>query len=267
MTTACSPAGRDTAPDPSTAAADAEAGWFGDQPVDPSAKTGRVHAVFDSVARRYDLMNDLMSGGIHRLWKRRFIDRIAPRDGRTVLDVAGGTGDIALAMVRRAPAAEVIVCDLTEAMVRVGRDRMIDQGVADRIRPMVGNAEQLPLPDRSVDTYTIAFGLRNVSRIDTALREARRVLRPGGRFFCLEFSRVTDPALERLYQAYSFQVIPRIGAVVTRDRDSYRYLVESIRRHPDQAALAGRMEAAGLARVAYENLTFGVAAIHSGWRL
>lgn len=258
---------RRPAPDTSGADYNREAGWFGDQPVDPSAKTDRVHDVFERVAKRYDLMNDLMSGGVHRLWKHRFVNQVRPGAGQTLLDVAGGTGDIAIALARHAPGSTVITCDLTEAMVRVGRDRSIDQGLASQVNPLVGNAESIPLPDRSVDTYTIAFGLRNVTRIDTALREARRVLKPGGQFHCLEFSRVTDRTLERLYKAYSFQVIPRIGAVVAKDRESYQYLVESIQRHPDQESLASRMTDAGFARVRYVNLTFGVAAIHSGWRL
>jgi demethylmenaquinone methyltransferase/2-methoxy-6-polyprenyl-1,4-benzoquinol methylase len=249
-----------------------EAGWFGDEPVDPGAKTGRVRDVFTSVARRYDLMNDLMSGGVHRLWKAAFIDAIRPRPGEVLLDVAGGTGDIAFRFLERARAqggapARALICDLTEGMVAVGRDRAIDHGLVSGIGHVVGNAESLPVADRSIDAYTISFGLRNVARIDDALREARRVLKPGGRFFCLEFSRVPDPLLSRAYGAYSRAVIPALGRLVARDEASYRYLIESIRRHPDQPTLAARMEGAGLARVRWRNLSAGIACIHSGWRL
>ncbi len=242
--------------------------WFGDRPVAPGEKTARVHDVFTSVARRYDLMNDLMSGGIHRLWKAAFLDAIRPRPGETLLDVAGGTGDIAFGFLDRAgPTSKALICDLTEGMVAVGRDRAIDRGRVTGLGHVVGNAECLPVADRSVDVYTISFGLRNVTRIDDALAEARRVLKPGGRFFCLEFSRVVEPMLARAYDAYSRAVIPALGRVVARDEESYRYLVESIRRFPDQATLAARIEAAGLSRVRWRNLSAGIACIHSGWRV
>jgi demethylmenaquinone methyltransferase/2-methoxy-6-polyprenyl-1,4-benzoquinol methylase len=255
-----------------TAHPNPEAAWFGDEPVDPGEKTARVQDVFSSVARRYDLMNDLMSGGVHRLWKAAFIDAVRPRPGELLLDVAGGTGDIAFRFLERAraqpgPAARALICDLTEGMVAVGRDRAIDRGIVAGIGHVVGNAESLPVADRSVDVYTISFGLRNVTRIDDALREARRVLKPGGRFFCLEFSRVPDPLLSRAYDAYSRAVIPQLGRFVARDEASYRYLIESIRRHPDQATLAARMEEAGLSRVRWRNLSAGIASIHSGWRI
>jgi demethylmenaquinone methyltransferase/2-methoxy-6-polyprenyl-1,4-benzoquinol methylase len=256
---------------PSSSARNAEAGWFGDTRVDPEAKTGLVGDVFRRVAGRYDLMNDLMSVGIHRAWKDQFADLVRPRAGERIVDVAGGTGDIAFRLHDRAPEAAILICDLTAPMVAVGRDRAIDRGItgglAGGVGFVCGNAEALPLPTASLDAYTIAFGLRNVSQIDTALAEAARVLKPGGRFYCLEFSKVVLAPLARAYDAYSRAVIPRLGALVARDRDSYAYLVESIRRFPDQASLARRMEAAGLKRARWRNLTAGIVAIHSGWRL
>jgi len=241
---------------------------FGYRRVPAAARDGLVRGVFDSVARRYDLMNDLMSGGVHRLWKAALIDMVAPRAGMHLLDVAGGTGDVASRFLDRAKGdARVTVCDINPSMLEVGRDRALDHGIARGIEWVCGTAEALPLPDMSVDAYTIAFGLRNVTHIDRALAEARRVLKPGGRFFCLEFSRVAVPFLGELYDRYSFSVVPRIGEVVTGDRAAYRYLVESIRKFPPQEALAGRIEAAGLERVAWRNLSGGIAAIHSAWRL
>jgi demethylmenaquinone methyltransferase/2-methoxy-6-polyprenyl-1,4-benzoquinol methylase len=245
-----------------------EARWFGFREVDPREKAPMVRQVFDRVARNYDLMNDLMSGGIHRLWKSTLIDLLRPRPGMNLVDVAGGTGDIALRFLGRAgEGAKVTVCDINEQMVRVGRDRAIDRGVLEGIAWVVGDAEKLPLADRSADAYTIAFGLRNVTRIDAALAEARRVLKPGGRFFCLEFSHVVLPGLKELYDHYSFSVLPRLGQAVAGDRDAYAYLVESIRRFPDQENLVRRIEAAGLARVRYRNLSAGIAAIHTAWRV
>jgi demethylmenaquinone methyltransferase/2-methoxy-6-polyprenyl-1,4-benzoquinol methylase len=241
---------------------------FGYRKVVEDEKSGLVRGVFDSVARRYDLMNDLMSGGIHRLWKHELIDRLNPRRGETVLDVAGGTGDVALGIAARTgDATRVVVCDLTPAMLETGRDRAIDRGVLHGIEWVCGDAERLPIASASVDAYTIAFGLRNVTRLDAALADARRVLKPGGRFFCLEFSQIVLPALARLYDLYSFSVLPRIGGFVTGDRDAYQYLVESIRRFPAQQALVERIEAAGLERPRYRNLSGGIAAIHSAWRL
>ena len=244
---------------------------FGFTDVPVGEKTARVGAVFDSVASRYDLMNDLMSGGVHRLWKATFVRRLGLRADAHVLDVAGGTGDIAFRMLDRlGPAGRVTVCDINREMLGVGATRAIDRGylpAAGRLAWVCGNAEALPVADMSVDTYTIAFGLRNVTRIDAALAEARRVLKPGGRFFCIEFSRVVVPLLGELYERYSFHVLPRIGQVVAQDRDAYQYLVESIRRFPPQDELVARMDAAGLARARYENLTGGIVAIHSGWRL
>ncbi len=251
----------------SDAASGPESRWFGARAVEPDEKTDLVRGVFSSVATRYDLMNDLMSGGIHRLWKARLIAAIRPRPGERLLDVAGGTGDISMRFLAAAgPEAGATICDLSEDMVRVGRDRAIDRGRVGGLDFVVGNAESLPIAEASVDVYTIAFGLRNVTRIDPALAEARRVLKPGGRFYCLEFSRVVLPVLRRLYDAYSYAAIPRLGALVAGDRDSYQYLVESIRKFPEQAALAERMTAAGLARAAWQNLSGGIAAIHTGWR-
>lgn len=241
--------------------------WFGFRQVASGEKASLVRGVFSSVAGRYDLMNDVMSAGVHRIWKSAMIDALAPRGGMTVLDVAGGTGDIALRITKRAPEAKVVIVDLTEAMVARGRDRAIDQGVQDRLLASVGDAQALPLPDRSVDAYTIAFGLRNVTDIDLALREARRVLKPGGRFLCLEFSRVVLPGLAELYETYSFRVLPWFGQVIARDRPAYEYLVESIRRFPPQEELVERMRAAGLARAGFRNLSGGIAALHSAWRV
>jgi demethylmenaquinone methyltransferase / 2-methoxy-6-polyprenyl-1,4-benzoquinol methylase len=243
-----------------------EASWFGNRPVDPSEKTGLVRDVFDKVASRYDLMNDLMSAGVHRAWKARFIRDLRPRPHETLLDVAAGTGDIAAGW-RKAGGGPALLCDINEAMLSQGRDRAFDRARISGMSWAVGNAEQLPFPDRSFDAYTIAFGLRNVTDIDAALSEARRVLKPGGRFFCLEFSRVAIAPLRRIYDAYSNAVIPRLGEIVAKDRESYAYLVESIRRFPNQAALIGRMEQAGFAFSAYRNLSAGVAAIHHARRI
>ena len=240
---------------------------FGYRRVRAEEKARLVRQVFDSVADRYDLMNDLMSGGVHRLWKAELVDRLAPREGQRVLDVAGGTGDIAQRVLARAPAAAVTVCDINESMLHRGRDRAIDAGILAGIDWVCGDAEALPLADGGVDAYTIAFGLRNVTQIEAALAEARRVLRPGGRFLCLEFSRVEAPLLDRLYDVYSFTVLPLLGQMVAGDREAYQYLVESIRRFPPQPELARLMEAAGFEQVSYRNLTGGIAALHSGWRL
>lgn len=242
-----------------------ESQWFGETSVSPEEKTRKVIGVFDSVASSYDIMNDLMSGGLHRLWKDHLIRRIRPKAGLHYLDVAGGTGDIAFRIRKKAGAdCRITLCDLNAEMLAVGRDRALDRGFGDDFEWVTGNAEALPLPDESVDVYTIAFGLRNVTHIDTALREALRVLKPGGRFYCLEFSRVNEPFLRRVYDAYSYRLIPKIGEIVAKDRDSYQYLVESIRKFPPQPELVRRMEAAGFRRCRFENLTFGVVAIHEG---
>lgn len=244
---------------------------FGFKTVSMADKRRLVRGVFDSVASRYDLMNDLMSGGIHRLWKDAMISWLAPRPGQHLLDVAGGTGDIAFRFLERAGGPEhgtrVTVCDLTPAMLAHGRDRAIDRGIVSGIDWISGNAECLPFADKCVDAYTIAFGIRNVADIPAALREAYRVLRPGGRFLCLEFSHVTVPALAKLYDVYSFSVLPRLGKIVAGDADSYQYLVESIRRFPDQQRFAAMIAEAGFANVKVRNLSGGIAALHSGWRL
>jgi demethylmenaquinone methyltransferase / 2-methoxy-6-polyprenyl-1,4-benzoquinol methylase len=239
---------------------------FGFRRVNPAEKAGMVRAVFDSVAPRYDLMNDLMSLGIHRAWKRIFVNDLQPSPTRSLLDLAGGTGDIAFGWLQRG-GGPVLLTDINRSMLSIGRDRALDNGFANDVGLVVADAERLPLPDRCVDRVSIAFGLRNCTDKLAVLREARRVLEPGGRFLCLEFSRPTVHALTRLYDAWSFRVLPRLGRVVAGDEDSYRYLAESIRTFPDQEALAGMMREAGLARIRVRNLSAGIAAIHSGWRL
>ncbi len=242
---------------------------FGFRTVAEAEKSGMVRAVFDAVAPKYDLMNDLMSAGIHRLWKSAMVDWLAPRPGQAIIDVAGGTGDIAFRLLDRMGdnARPVTICDINAEMLSAGRNRAVDQGRLTGVNWICGNAEALPFPDMSFDAYTIAFGLRNVTVIDQALTEARRVLKPGGRMLCLEFSQVLVPVLDKLYDAYSFQVLPWLGGLIANDREAYRYLAESIRRFPDQPALAARLKAAGLEQVKVRNLSGGIAALHSGWRI
>jgi demethylmenaquinone methyltransferase/2-methoxy-6-polyprenyl-1,4-benzoquinol methylase len=239
---------------------------FGFREVPRGQKASLVRQVFDSVAPRYDLMNDLMSLGIHRVWKRIFVNAIAASPRETLLDLAGGTGDIAFGALERG-AKQVILTDVNAEMLEVGRRRALDRGIVERIGFAVVDAERIPLPDRSVEKVSIAFGLRNCTDKDAVLREARRVLRPGGRFHCLEFSKLEIAALETLYETWNFRILPEIGARVAKDRASYEYLAESIAKFPDQPTLAGMMERAGLERVAYRNLSGGIVAIHSGWRL
>ncbi len=238
--------------------------WFGEKRVSPREKTGLVHNVFESVAPRYDLMNDLMSVGMHRLWKDRLVRMIRPRPGLAYLDVAGGTGDIAFRIKKYAKHAAITVCDINGHMLETGKDRAADRGWLEDFEWVEGNAESLPFPDSSFDVYTIAFGLRNVTHIDMALKEAARVLKPGGRFFCLEFSHVGQPILAKIYDLYSFSVIPKIGRMVANDESSYQYLVESIRKFPGQRDLARRMSESGFRSVKFFNLSGGIVAIHQG---
>ena len=240
---------------------------FGYQTVPEDEKAGRVHGVFSSVASRYDVMNDAMSLGIHRLWKDAMLDWLAPRDGQRLLDVAGGTGDIAFRFLSRAPGAEATVCDMTEGMLVAGRRRAEAEDLSDRLDWVAGDAMALPFGSGSFDAYTISFGIRNVTRIPDALSEAYRVLRPGGRLMVLEFSQLPNPMLQKAYDLYSFNVIPRMGQAIAGDRDSYQYLVESIRQFPDQDRFAGMIRDAGFANVKYRNLSMGIAALHSGWKI
>ena len=241
-----------------TQAQNPESGWFGYEAVGAGEKTGRVRGVFSSVAGKYDLMNDLMSLGIHRLWKRVLLRAIAPVAGEQILDVAGGTGDIALSILKRTQGkARVTVCDLTPAMLTAGRARALDTGWRNAIEWVEGDAADLPFADRSFDAYNISFGLRNVARIDDALREAARVLKPGGRFTCLEFAPVEAKGLKEIYDLYSFTVLPWLGEKIAGDRASYQYLAESIRQFPAPDALAVRLERAGLRR--------GAAYASDGW--
>jgi len=244
---------------------------FGYETIDLGDKQGRVNEVFDKVAQRYDLMNDLMSGGLHRAWKSVMVEWLSPpRTARDfhMIDVAGGTGDIAFRTLERAGGgAHVTVCDISQAMVGVGARRAKAQGFSTKTDFTVGNAENLGFPDQKFDAYTIAFGIRNVPRIEQALEEAYRVLKFGGRFLCLEFSTVNMPGLDALYDAFSFQAIPLMGQLVTGDGDPYRYLVESIRKFPPPERFKSMIERAGFEHVTYRPLSGGIAAIHSGWRL
>lgn len=244
-----------------------EENFFGFRPVDASHKEDLVKGVFNNVAENYDTMNDAMSLGVHRLWKRRFIQEAAPRSNEKMLDVAGGTGDIAFLARKKAPDLDVTVCDINEEMLRVGQRRAIDRGHMNEIGFVTGNAEHLPFPDHSFDIYTISFGLRNVTHIDKALSEAFRVLKPGGRMLVLEFSDVKVPLLNKIYDLYSFHIIPKLGKAIAKDEDSYQYLVESIRQFPDQKNLAERMRAAGFEKIRWTNLSGGIAAIHKGWKI
>ena len=239
---------------------------FGSEKVSFAEKTQRVQDVFRRVASKYDLMNDLMSLGIHRLWKDRLVGSLdLPRNGR-ILDCAGGTGDIAVRLTRTWPHlnCEIIVCDLTFDMISVGRDRAINQGILHPIKWLCGTAENLPFSDNAFDLYIIAYGLRNVARIDSALAEAFRVLKPGGRFLCLEFSHLAFPPLQKLYDLYSFSVLPLLGKWVANDRAAYEYLAESIRQFPSQESLTGMIEAGGFSSPRWQNLCGGISCIHEG---
>jgi demethylmenaquinone methyltransferase/2-methoxy-6-polyprenyl-1,4-benzoquinol methylase len=239
---------------------------FGFRQVPLAEKKPLVRAVFDSVAPRYDLMNDLMSLGIHRAWKQVFATALDPRPSRTLLDLAGGTGDISFAWLRRG-GGPAILSDINSSMLSVGRDRALQRGFAADLSFLTADAERLPLPNACLDTVSMAFGLRNCTDKAAVLAEARRVLRPGGRFLCLEFSRVQVAALAPIYDAWSFHVLPRLGRAFAGDAESYQYLAESIRMFPDQETLAAMMRDAGLSRVSVRNLSGGIAAIHTGWRL
>ncbi|MDZ4088316.1 MAG: bifunctional demethylmenaquinone methyltransferase/2-methoxy-6-polyprenyl-1,4-benzoquinol methylase UbiE [Tabrizicola sp.] len=240
---------------------------FGFQDVPESEKAGMVHGVFTRVASKYDIMNDVMSVGIHRLWKDAMMDWLAPRPGQRLLDVAGGTGDVAFRFLGRSPSATAVVCDMTESMLVEGRKRAEAERLHDQLDWVVGDAMALPFPDNSFDVYTISFGIRNVTRIPDALSEAYRVLRPGGRLMVLEFSQIPNDLLQKAYDLYSYNVIPVMGQIIAGDRPSYQYLVESIRKFPDQEAFAAMIRTAGFGMVKYRNLSLGIAALHSGWKL
>lgn len=238
---------------------------FGFQDVDSSEKTDLVTEIFHRVAGSYDLMNDVMSFGIHRWWKDQLIQRISPKREEKFIDVAGGTGDIALRLLNRsAPETDITICDINPSMLNQGRARAIDQGVIKGLQWVCGTAENLPFPNASFDVYTIAFGLRNVTNKELALKEAFRVLKPGGRFYCLEFSKVNHPLFEKIYSLYSFNVIPKIGALIAKNKSAYQYLVESIARFPSQEELTMMIKEAGFSSVSYQNLTQGIVAIHEG---
>jgi len=245
---------------------------FGFRTVARDDKATLVRGVFDSVAEKYDIMNDMMSAGVHRLWKNVMVDWLNPQNGWQIIDVGGGTGDIAFRLLDKmqkqgALSGHVTVTDINYEMLRVGRGRAVDAHRLDGLSWLCGNAETLPAPDNSMDAYTIAFCIRNVTDIPAALRDAKRVLKPGGRFMCLEFSQVVMPFLDKFYDLYSFKLLPEIGQLVARDRDSYQYLAESIRKFPPQEQFAQMIRDAGFGNVSYRNLSGGIAAIHTGWVL
>jgi demethylmenaquinone methyltransferase / 2-methoxy-6-polyprenyl-1,4-benzoquinol methylase len=244
-----------------------EKDWFGYKETSADAKTGQVFDVFKSVAGKYDIMNDLMSGGMHRLWKRKFVEMTFAKAGERTLDVAGGTGDIAFEIYRKTNGkANITISDINPNMLEVGKDRAVDRGYLDGMNWVEANAEKLPFDDNQFDLYTIAFGLRNVTHIDDALAEAHRVLKPGGRFFCMEFSHIENNLLGKIYDAYSFNLLPMMGKFVANDAESYQYLAESIRQFPKQDELKQRMEAAGFKHCRYTNIHNGLVAIHAGWK-
>jgi len=240
---------------------------FGFQDVPESEKAGRVRGVFGSVASKYDVMNDAMSLGIHRIWKDAMMDWLTPHAGQRLLDVAGGTGDIAFRFLKRAGHGHATVLDLTEPMLVEGRKRAEAEAMANSLDWVVGDAMALPFEDNSFDVYTISFGIRNVTRPQEALNEAFRVLRPGGRLMVLEFSQIPNELMQKVYDLYSFNIIPRLGQAIANDRDSYQYLVESIRKFPDQETFLGMVRQAGFENAKYRNLSMGIACLHSGWKI
>ena len=240
---------------------------FGFETVPENEKAGRVQGVFSSVASKYDVMNDAMSLGIHRIWKDAMMDWLAPRAGQRLLDVAGGTGDISFRFLKRAGSGHATVLDITENMLIEGRKRAEAADLSESLDWTVGDAMALPFEDNTFDVYTISFGIRNVTRPQEALNEAFRVLRPGGRLMVLEFSQLPNPMMQKAYDLYSFNVIPPMGKAITGDRDSYQYLVESIRNFPDQETFLGMVRAAGFENAKYRNMSVGIAALHSGWKL
>ena len=240
---------------------------FGFQDIPEAEKAGRVQGVFGSVASKYDVMNDAMSLGIHRIWKDAMMDWLAPRPGQRLLDVAGGTGDISFRFLKRAGHGHATVLDLTEPMLIEGRKRAEADQMADSLDWVVGDAMALPFADNSFDVYTISFGIRNVTRPQEALNEAFRVLRPGGRLMVLEFSQIPNDLMQKVYDLYSFNIIPKLGKMIANDHDSYQYLVESIRKFPDQEAFLEMVKQAGFEQAKYRNLTMGIACLHSGWKL
>lgn len=240
---------------------------FGFKTVDEADKAGMVHGVFSNVASKYDVMNDAMSMGIHRLWKDAMMDWLAPRTDQRLLDVAGGTGDISFRFLKRAGHAHATVLDMTESMLVEGRKRAEADRLSESLDWVVGDAMALPFPDNSFDVYTISFGIRNVTRVPDALSEAFRVLRPGGRLMVLEFSQIPNDMMQKVYDLYSFNIIPKMGQLIANDADSYQYLVESIRQFPDQDTFASMIRDACFANVKYRNLSMGIAALHSGWKI
>jgi demethylmenaquinone methyltransferase/2-methoxy-6-polyprenyl-1,4-benzoquinol methylase len=240
---------------------------FGFETVREDEKAGRVQGVFSSVASKYDVMNDVMSVGIHRIWKDAMMDWLAPRPGQQLLDVAGGTGDVSFRFLKRAGAGHATVLDLTEPMLVEGRKRAEAERMSESLDWVVGDAMALPFEDNTFDVYTISFGIRNVTRPQEALNEAFRVLRPGGRLMVLEFSQLPNPMMQAAYDAYSFNVIPKLGKLIANDSESYQYLVESIRNFPDQETFLSMVRAAGFENAKFRNMTLGVAALHSGWKI
>jgi demethylmenaquinone methyltransferase/2-methoxy-6-polyprenyl-1,4-benzoquinol methylase len=240
---------------------------FGFETVPEDEKAGRVQGVFSNVASKYDIMNDVMSVGIHRIWKDAMMDWLAPRAGQRLLDVAGGTGDISFKFLGRAGSGHATVLDITESMLVEGRQRAEAGDMATELDWAVGDAMALPFKDNTFDVYTISFGIRNVTRPQEALNEAYRVLKPGGRLMVLEFSQLPNPMMQKAYDLYSFNVIPRMGKLIANDADSYQYLVESIRQFPDQETFLSMIKAAGFENASYRNLSLGIAALHSGWKI